>query len=129
MSLTYQEFLETDEWLETARRIRIRDHFTCQECRKRGWHVHHLTYDYGRLPPDEYLITLCDECHEGRHTVSLAELAKMVREWNVPGYLNPTPKRKAKPKPEYQPKPTNELPFYWESCVQRYLSKLPKWEE
>ena len=54
--------------METSKRIKARDHNTCQMCgcNDKPLSVHHLYYgDDGCIKvPDESLITLCDECHE-----------------------------------------------------------------
>lgn len=66
-----EEFLnqyKTKEWYETSKRIKARDHNTCQMCGRndRPLSVHHRYYGKnGSLKvPDDALITLCDSCHE-----------------------------------------------------------------
>ena len=46
-----------------------RDGFACQLCGeiKETLHVHHFYYDYGKEPwdyPNNFLVTLCGNCHE-----------------------------------------------------------------
>lgn len=57
-------------WMETSKRIKSRDHNTCQMCgcNDKPLSVHHLYYEKnGSLKVgDDSLITLCDECHESQ---------------------------------------------------------------
>lgn len=54
-------------WLETSKRIKARDHNTCQMCgcNDKPLSVHHLYYgeDGSIKVPDSSLITLCEDCH------------------------------------------------------------------
>jgi 5-methylcytosine-specific restriction endonuclease McrA len=58
-------------WKLKAYQIKKRDNFTCQVCEsKKALNVHHIIYlkdkelwDY----PDNYLITLCCQCHIVEH--------------------------------------------------------------
>ena len=73
--MTRKEFLaqyKTKEWYEISRRIKARDHNTCQMCGRNDVQlsVHHLQYgkdgsifDIGAFT----LITLCDNCHKLIH--------------------------------------------------------------
>lgn len=69
-----QDFLkqyQTKEWYETSKRIKARDHNTCQMCGRNDvpLSVHHLYYGHGGDifdVPDESLITLCEDCHEAQ---------------------------------------------------------------
>ncbi len=70
--MEYKDKLKTKEWQDRRREILVRDNFTCQKCghRSRSNHVHHLVYIVGVLPwnhTDEYLITLCSDCHKSEH--------------------------------------------------------------
>ncbi len=42
--------------------IRKRDQYTCQKCREKGKHVHHINYDKQNCKK-ENLITLCNKCN------------------------------------------------------------------
>ena len=57
-------------WMETSKRIKSRDHNTCQMCgcNDKPLSVHHLCYgkDGSIMVEDDSLITLCDECHESQ---------------------------------------------------------------
>lgn len=54
-------------WMETSKRIKSRDHNTCQMCgcNDKPLSVHHLYYGGGGSikVDDESLITLCEDCH------------------------------------------------------------------
>ena len=73
--MTREEFLaqyKTKEWYELSKRIKARDHNTCQMCGRNDvpLSVHHLQYgkDGSIFDISEYtLITLCDKCHEIIH--------------------------------------------------------------
>lgn len=58
---------QSKEWYETSKRIKARDHNTCQMCGRNDvpLSVHHLYYDAGSIfIPDDAMITLCEECHK-----------------------------------------------------------------
>lgn len=59
-------------WIETSKRIKARDHNTCQMCGRndKPLSVHHLHYgENGSLEVgDESLITLCEDCHKLQNT-------------------------------------------------------------
>lgn len=76
--MTYDEQLNTYEWQARRKQILERDDYCCQDCLNGGTYykhpnlqVHHKSYIWdGRMAweyPDEYLITLCDECHAKIH--------------------------------------------------------------
>ena len=60
------------DWQSLARRIRYRDNWTCQDCKKyrSNWgiylHVHHIDENKFNNDP-ENLISLCAQCHRNRH--------------------------------------------------------------
>lgn len=67
------------KWKAKAREIKERDNFQCQKCGSdENLNVHHKLYipdrslwDY----PDDFLITLCIDCHKIEH-----ESAKVIKE-------------------------------------------------
>jgi hypothetical protein len=64
----YAEKLRDPRWQKRRLDILSRDNFTCQSCysTEKTLHVHHKTYIRGVDPwdyKDDYLITLCEECH------------------------------------------------------------------
>lgn len=67
--LTYSEKLKDPRWQKKRLEILSRDNFTCQSCfdKTSTLHLHHLDYISGNEPweyPDEYLLTLCENCHK-----------------------------------------------------------------
>ena len=69
----YNRWLEeSPEWKELRAKVLSRDKNVCQACLcKPAAHVHHLTYDYGRLPPAFELQSVCAECHVAVHDTTL----------------------------------------------------------
>lgn len=70
--MKYNEQLKTPAWQEKALEIKRRDLFICQHCKetKPILHVHHKAYVFEWKAweyPNDYLITLCDECHLEAH--------------------------------------------------------------
>lgn len=72
----YVRGLQSPEWREVCRRVRLRDGHRCQLCGKTyTLEVHHLTYydENGRsivgreVDHLDKLITLCGECHQRMH--------------------------------------------------------------
>ena len=66
--MTYAEKLLDPRWQKKRLCILERDKWTCQDCgaTTKTFHVHHLDYINGKDPweyPDEYLTSLCYECH------------------------------------------------------------------
>lgn len=76
--MTYQEQLLDIRWLVRRNEILERDDFCCQDC-LRGrdrlspyikLQVHHRSYVDGLMAweyADNYLVTLCDQCHKRVH--------------------------------------------------------------
>lgn len=84
---SYRLHLLSDYWRQQVRpRVLERDGHRCCECgSRRHLQVHHLAYTVnghnivGREADFLFLLeTLCSECHEARHTVTLADLYKRV---------------------------------------------------
>jgi hypothetical protein len=66
--MTYIEKLRDPRWQKKRLKIFKRDQFICQSCydSESTLVVHHLIYDKNKDPwdyKDEYLITLCEDCH------------------------------------------------------------------
>jgi len=65
----YQKLLDP-RWQRVKSEVQQRDNFTCRDCSAtdRTLHVHHVHYFKGDPwdTPTEFLLTLCDECHEER---------------------------------------------------------------
>lgn len=69
---SYSEKLKDPRWQKKRLEILSRDHWRCRHCGDGTvtLHVHHLKYFNGRNPwdyDDNYLITLCEECHKTDH--------------------------------------------------------------
>lgn len=67
--MTYKEKLLDPRWQKKRLSILNRDEFTCKHCNSKDktLHVHHLDYLALKDPwdySDEFLLTLCHECHE-----------------------------------------------------------------
>lgn len=87
--MTYQQQLDDVRWFARRDQILERDDYCCQDC-LRGRHrlspyikleVHHREYFDGFMAweySDEYLVTLCDQCHKRVH--GLAEDPRSERE-------------------------------------------------
>lgn len=88
--MTRKEFLaqyKTKEWYELSKRIKARDHNTCQMCGRNDvpLSVHHLHYgENGSIfVDDDSLITLCDRCHKINHEYKnkIPEMIEEIREY------------------------------------------------
>lgn len=76
--MSYEEQLNDVRWFAKRDEILERDDYCCQDC-LRGkaqlskhieLHVHHKRYISGRMAweyPNDYLVTLCEECHGKLH--------------------------------------------------------------
>lgn len=65
----YSELLKNPKWQRKRLTIMNRDKWRCSLCwnKERTLHVHHLKYIKGKKPweyPNDYLMTLCEDCHE-----------------------------------------------------------------
>lgn len=91
--MTYQEQLKDPRWQKKRLEILDRDNFACQKCgdTKSTLHVHHYYYDkYMNLweYEDEFLVTLCEECHTEQESIQIAVI-KQISKYGVKlwGYL------------------------------------------
>jgi hypothetical protein len=87
MKKSYSEMLKDPRWQKRRLEILNRDKWSCQICGddKKTLHVHHRRYLSGREPwdiPDELLVTLCFECHEGEEGMedSIHDLVAIIKE-------------------------------------------------
>lgn len=67
--MTYAEKLKDPKWQKKRLSIFERDNWTCQGCGRNDLSlvIHHKDYLPGADPwdyPDEFLITLCETCHD-----------------------------------------------------------------
>jgi len=70
--MDYKEQIKHPKWQKKRTIILNRDNFQCQCCfdKENTLHVHHKEYIKGRMIWDydnDYLITLCEECHDTIH--------------------------------------------------------------
>lgn len=67
--IRYSAFLwNNPQWKEIRDRVMRRANYQCEAClNQRATEVHHITYDYGALPPAFYLRALCARCHYDIH--------------------------------------------------------------
>ena len=70
--MTYQQQLQTPQWIAKRLQIFKRDKFLCRVCQsKTSIQVHHIIYVDGKMCwqyPNSLLITLCSACHKKQHT-------------------------------------------------------------
>lgn len=68
--MTYFEKLKDPRWQKKRLCVMKRDGFKCRDCGdgKSSLQVHHCHYSKGEPwdTPDDFLLTLCEECHERR---------------------------------------------------------------
>ena len=80
--MNYYEKLKDPRWQRKRLEILARDFFTCLHCgdTDKQLHVHHLSY-LGINNPwealNEYLITICDDCHRIEET-KVREVKEMI---------------------------------------------------
>jgi hypothetical protein len=77
---TYGELLQSPEWQKCRLSVLKRDKFTCKLCKdkKTTLHVHHKSYQSGKLPweyPITNFMSLCSHCHK---------LIENFKEWEFP---------------------------------------------
>lgn len=72
--ITYRNQLKSEEWKEKRLEILKRDNYACKKCaaqlESKKLHIHHELYFpdiYAWEHPDEYLTTLCHDCHRDFH--------------------------------------------------------------
>ena len=65
----YAQWLRNSpEWSEIKKRILWRSRGYCEACLSaNATVVHHLTYEFGKIPPAWHLRAVCDGCHERLH--------------------------------------------------------------
>ena len=63
----YHRYIRSRRWRRKARKIRVRDNWTCADCGEHGWEVHHRTYARLGYELNADLVTLCRGCHQSRH--------------------------------------------------------------
>ena len=85
-NISYEEWLQDEEWQKKRLRILRRDNFCCKICAsKEELNVHHRYYIHKYLPweyPDSALVTLCQSCHEMVHE-TMAPLIYIVKDLSL----------------------------------------------
>ena len=89
--MTYQKKLKDPRWQKKRLEILERDEWTCQNCydMESTLHIHHKVYNKGKEPWDienDFLVTLCSECHEEESQTSASINQSLIRE--VRRYFN-----------------------------------------
>jgi 5-methylcytosine-specific restriction endonuclease McrA len=65
----YRKYLKSDAWQRKRYVVLKRDNWTCVYCGKHATQVHHkqyAKYNIGKEPID-WLVSVCDECHNKIH--------------------------------------------------------------
>lgn len=81
----YATKLLDPRWQKKRLEILNRDEWACRICfdSKSTLHVHHRRYEYGKEPwdyPDEWLVTLCADCHEAEGPLMREMLESISRD-------------------------------------------------
>ena len=84
-TLTYAEKLTDPRWKVKRIEILKRDDFKCRECGHNDstLNVHHIIYINGKEPWDydnNFLITLCEKCHEIEHAFMKENIPQQISE-------------------------------------------------
>lgn len=95
INLEYKDLLKDPRWQKKRLEIFTRDDWSCRICgnEKLTLHLHHKRYLPNKKPwdyPDNFIVTLCEYCHDKHHKVdkikqsSFSEINKMksVKEIN-----------------------------------------------
>ena len=82
--MKYEELLKDPRWQRKRLEIMQRDNFTCQKCgcNDKPLNVHHLYYNKNKKPleyDNSSLITLCEDCHRGKHNIHVNTNNKMIK--------------------------------------------------
>lgn len=85
----YKEKLKDTRWRKRRREILVRDNFKCQKCNHRSYYneVHHVVYKFGLDPwdyEDEYLLTLCRNCHQ-EETDGAQHISDIIKKMKLAG--------------------------------------------
>lgn len=88
MSKSYFEKLKDPRWQKKRLQILQRDGFKCNKCRdeESTLHVHHIQYLSVKNPweyPNEYLVALCEGCHEEEEHYAHKLKDSIVKAYNL----------------------------------------------
>ncbi len=89
MANYYSDKLKDPRWQKKRLEIFERDDFRCTFCddKEQTLHVHHLQYN--GLPwdtPNEFLITLCEDCHNDEHFGRPEIEKELLKQLRVKGF-------------------------------------------
>ncbi len=97
----YLEYLKSDKWQEVRKAKAKEQNYTCERCHKvikKGFHIHHKTYEHLGNEPLSDLMFLCEDCHKEIHKIIAKK--KMRKSKTSPKNKN---KRKTVRKPSKKP--------------------------
>lgn len=85
----YEKYLNTKHWRNLRLNIAYKHNNRCQMCSKlvkRGYHIHHLTYENIGNEKASDLMFLCESCHNKIHNGKIKDktIKKVNRSPNVP---------------------------------------------
>ena len=93
--MKYNEQLKTSAWLRKKYEVMNRDNFVCSNCLCDNYEsrleVHHIGYKMDKKAweyPDNFLVTLCRECHQKEHDNNNIRKPKKIIEWITKLILN-----------------------------------------
>ncbi len=89
MQKSYSEKLKDPRWQKKRLNILNRDGFSCQWCgdKEHTLHVHHLKYKGDPWDaPDEWLLTICEDCHETDHALRDDYESDLIQALKLKGY-------------------------------------------
>lgn len=66
----YTEYLKSEKWAKIRQQKALEQNYTCEKCGKvvkKGFHIHHKTYERFTNEPLTDLMFLCKDCHNSLH--------------------------------------------------------------
>ena len=90
ISMDYSEKLKRPEWQKKRLKILDRDNWECRFCdnKPKSLHIHHTKYSKGEPweIEDQYLITLCEDCHNKEHSIRQLNEKLLIRTIREKGF-------------------------------------------
>lgn len=76
----HEVYLMSDEWKRKRYLVLKRDNWQCVYCGAPATQVHHKRYARKNIgkEPIEWLVSVCDACHESRHSSIYDDLKKQM---------------------------------------------------
>ena len=83
----YEKYLNSKHWRDLRKNIAYKQSNRCQICYKlikKGYHIHHLTYDNIGNEKDTDLMFLCENCHNKIHNgkIKQSKVDKVIKKEN-----------------------------------------------